>query len=149
MTHLTALIFAVLVASPPASAADLDAYEEAQAHVGQAPEAHVKLALWCEERGLKAERLKHLAIAVMTDPTNATARGLMGLVAYRGKWQRPDAVTDKVKSDEALGAALAEYNARRAGATNTAESQWKLALWCEEKDLKAEATAHLATVVRL
>ncbi len=29
------------------------------------------------------------------------------------------------------------------------EPQWKLALWCEEKGLKDEARAHLATVVRL
>ena len=73
----------------------------------------------------------------------------MGLVAYRGHWQRPTAVAEKVKADEVLAAALAEYNGRRERTPNTADGQWKLALWCEEKGLKGEAQAHYATVVRL
>ena len=32
--------------------------------------------------GLDAERLKHLVQAILADPKNATARGLMGLVAF-------------------------------------------------------------------
>lgn len=31
----------------------------------------------------------------------------------------------------------------------TAAAQWKLALWCEQNGLKAEAYAHFAAVVRL
>lgn len=128
---------------------DLAAYEAASASAGRDADAHVKLALWCEAHGLRAERVKHLALAVLNNPSHAMARGLMGLVAYRGRWQRPDAVEQKVQKDEQFGAVLAEYNARRAKAANTAEDQWKLALWCEEKELKAEAQAHLSTVVRL
>ena len=91
-------------------------HEAARATVGRDADAQVKLALWCEAHGLSAERAKHLALAVLNDPTNATARGLMGLVEYGGRWQRPDAVAAKVKADEALTAKLAEYNARRAKA---------------------------------
>src|SRR3954454_5098450 len=101
------------VAPAPATAADLAAYEAAKDEAGRDAEAHVKLALWCEAHGLDAERIKHLAMAVMVDPANAKARGLMGLVAYRDRWQRPEAVGEKVRADEALSAALAEYNARR------------------------------------
>ena len=31
---------------------------------------------------MSAERMKHLALAVLYDPTNALARGLMGMVSY-------------------------------------------------------------------
>jgi hypothetical protein len=141
------LVFSAMIGDPAAD--DLKDYHTAAGQAGRDAEAHVKLALWCEAHGLKAERLKHLAIAVLTDPSHATARGLMGLVAYRGKWQRPDAVAEQVKSDEATAAALAEYGARRARTPNNADAQWKLALWCEEKGLRAEAMAHLAAVVRL
>jgi hypothetical protein len=128
---------------------DLDAYERASARVGRDADAHVKLALWCEAHGLQAERMKHLAIAVMTNPAHAAARGLMGLVAYHGRWQRPDAVGRSVREDAELGAVRAEYAARRDKAPRTADDQWKLALWCEENGLKPEAEAHLAAVVRI
>ncbi|WP_406694312.1 polymorphic toxin-type HINT domain-containing protein [Singulisphaera sp. Ch08] len=149
-------ILALLVAagSPPASVvggnpADMAAYEAAKAQVGRDPDAHVRLALWCETHGLKAERLKHLAIAVIANPRHSMARGLMGLVDYHGRWQRPESIPDKVRADAEFSATLAEYNTRRAKLANTADAHWKLALWCEEKGLKAEATAHLSSVVRL
>jgi hypothetical protein len=128
---------------------DLKAYQEARAQAKRDPAAHVRLALWCEAHGMEAERIKHLGIAVLSDPSNATARGLLGLVAFDGGWQSPDKVSDKVRADADLAAALAEYNAKRAKTPNTADAQWQLALWCEQKGLKPEATAHLTAVVRL
>lgn len=128
---------------------ELAAYDAARAKVGRDAGEHVKLALWCESHGLTAERVKHLALAVLTDPTNAKARGLMGLVDFGGKWQRPDAVSEKVKADEKLSARLAEYNARRERMENRVEGHWKLAVWCEEVGLKPEARAHFDTVTRL
>ncbi|MDR3634745.1 MAG: polymorphic toxin-type HINT domain-containing protein [Isosphaeraceae bacterium] len=147
------LLCAGLVSESPTAKAvaaeDRAAYESARASVGRSPDAHVKLALWCEAHGLQAERLKHLAIAVLADPKQATARGLLGLVAYGGQWQRPDAVTAKISADPALTAVLADYNARRARTPNTADAHEKLALWCEEAGLRAEAKAHWSRVVRL
>src|SRR4051794_14370727 len=111
---LTLLVCTGSIAAPPTDriAPDQDrvAYETAEARVGRNSEAHVGLALWCEAHGLEAEKLKHLALAVLIDPKSASARGLLGMVAYRGRWQRPDAVAEEVRAD----AALAEYNARRA-----------------------------------
>src|SRR4051794_12139191 len=112
------VVGSVLLAATPAGPStltpgDLAAYDEAKAHVGRDPDAHVRLALWCEAHGLESERLKHLAIAVLTRPAHATARGLMGLVAFGGQWQRPEVVGEKVRADAELAAALAEYNARR------------------------------------
>src|SRR4051794_17416324 len=140
--------FSLLAAAPVASA-DLAAYEEARSKVGRDAEAHVRLALWCEAQGLAAERTRHLAMAVILDPANARARGLLGLVAYRDRWQRPEAVREQVKADVALSATLAEYNSRRDRMAHTADAHWRLALWCEDQGLKAEAKVHLATVVRM
>ena len=140
----------LLAAAPEPEPADARAaYRAAVASAGRDADAQVKLALWCEAHGLQAERFKHLALALLADPAHAAARGLMGLVADAGKWRKPEAVAARVQADADLTAALAEYNGRRAKASNTAEAQWKLALWCEGKGLKAEATAHLAAVVRL
>ena len=50
---------------------------------------------WSEAHGLSDEKLGHLAQAVLNDPKDAAARGLLGLVAFRGQWQRPDAVADR------------------------------------------------------
>src|SRR4051794_38907822 len=135
--------------SPSPSNPDLALYETAQRTVGRDSAAHVKLALWCEERGLGAERDKHLAMAVLIDPRNATARGLMGLAAYRGSWQRPEAIAEKVRSDETLTARLAEYNGRRERMKDSAKAHWDLALWCDEQRLEAEARAHFTAVTRL
>ncbi len=148
----TALLVLSLIAAGPAtgpSAEDLKAYDALKAQTGRDPAEQVRLALWCESRGLQTERLKHLALAVLADPTNAMARGLMGVVAYRGQWKRPESVAEKVKADEALTAKLAEYNTRRARAAETADAQWALALWCEQNDLPAEAQAHFTAVTRL
>ena len=61
---------------------------------------------------LDSERLKHLAIAVLTEPAHATARGLLGLVAFRGRWQSPEAIRDRLAAEETTSATLAEYNRR-------------------------------------
>ena len=56
---------------------------------------------------------------------------------------RPSAATQP--GDPAL---LAEYNARRAKAADTADAYWKLGIWCEQKGLKAEAEANFMMVLQ-
>ena len=65
---------------------------------------------------MSAERMKHLAMAVLYDPSNGLARGLMGLVAFQGKWQRPDVVGREIRDDPAYQDRLREYLERRAQA---------------------------------
>src|SRR4051794_28316575 len=127
----------------------LDTYRDLAAKAGRGADAQVRLALWCDANGLEAERVKHLALAVLIEPGHATARGLLGLMRDGSKWRRPEEVAERIRSDEAQAAALAEYNARRAITPGTAEAQWELASWCERKGLKAEATAHFTAVTRL
>ena len=131
------------------SSGDLASYRQERAKTGRDAQSQVKLALWCEANGLDAERIEHLALAVLTDPTNAAARGLLGLVADSGKWRKPEDVAAKIQADGKLSAALADYAERRARAPKTADGHWRLAIWCEENGLKAEATAHLTACVRL
>jgi tetratricopeptide (TPR) repeat protein len=128
---------------------DLAAYRQATAKVDKTADAHVRLALWCEAHGMTAERLKHLSLAVLYDPTNVLARGLLGLVAYHGKWERPDQISRTVQSDPEHKASIAEYLQRRVQLRERADDHWKLAIWCEQKGLKEQANAHLHEVLRL
>ncbi len=136
-------------ADPPPDAPRLQAYEEAKSRAGHDADAQVKLALWCEAHGLTAERIKHLTLATLSDPSHVAARGLLGLISYQGKWQRPDEVSRQAKEDPARQALLKEYLDRRARAANKPDDQWNLALWCEKNGLAAQARAHLQQVIGL
>ena len=98
---------------------------------------------------MTAERMKHLAMAVLYDPSNGLARGLMGLVAHGGKWERPDEVSREARDDPRQKALLEEYLQRRAKTADKADDQWKLAQWCEQNGLKEQAVAHYHAVLRL
>jgi hypothetical protein len=50
--------------------------------------------------------------------------------------------------DGSREAALARYNAMREKTPETAAAQWKLAVWCEQNGLAAEAYTHFAAVVQ-
>ena len=124
-------------------------YREARAKAGRSPDDQVKLALWCEAHGLTAERLHHLTLAVLADPSNAAARGLMGLVSHQGRWRRPEVVAEKLKADPDRSAILADYEQKRQKAAYTADAQWALGLWAGEHGLPEQAKAHLTAVIRL
>ena len=134
--------------APPQSP-DLAGYRAAQSKVGHDADAHVRLALWCEAHGLTAERIKHLSLAVLSDPSHALARGLMGLVAYRGKWDRPEVVGQQIQNDPAHQAIIKDYLDRRTRTPDKADAQMKLAAWCAENGLHEQALAHYSLVIRL
>jgi hypothetical protein len=149
------LCCALLGADDPRSAADpaanpvVEAYRAARDKAGKSAADQIKLALWCEANGLSAERIKHLALAVLYDPSNALARGLMGLVAYKGQWKNPDQISKAIEDDPDTKARIQEYLRRRSQLRERADDNWKLALWCEQNGLKHQATAHLYRVLRL
>ena len=72
----------------------------------------------------------------------------MGLVALRGRWQRPEVVADKLKADQAAPRP-GRVQGEAAQAADTADAQWTLALWCDEHGLKEQAKAHFTAVTRL
>jgi len=131
---------------PPAES--LLAYRERAGRILRDAKAHVQLALWCEAHGLPVERLKHLAQAVLIDPSDAAARRLIGQVAYEGRWCSPGEVAGLVREDSRLTSARAEYVKRRGRIKDSAEGHWQLALWCEREGLDFEARAHCVAVTR-
>ena len=115
---------------------------------GHDADAHVRLALWCEQHGMTAERMKHLATAVLYDPSNALARGLMGLVAFTtASGSAPTTSAARPRRTQAPGAAGRVPGQRRAKAADTADDQWKLAIWCEQNGLKDAGDRPLPAVV--
>ena len=129
--------------------ADLSTYQAAKAKVAHDADAQVKLALWCEAHGLSAERIKHLMLATLINPSNAAARGLLGLVSNGEKWQKPEEVKSQLGNDPKAQETLQDYLRRRAATPNKPESQWKLAQWCERAGLREQAVVHYHAVVRL
>ena len=129
--------------------ADRAAYELARAKAGKNAAAHVQLALWCEAHGLTAERIKHLTVAAGLDPKNVLVQGLMGLVAFEGKLEKPEQVKDEIQSDPRSQALFREYLDRRVRTPQRADAQLRLAAWCLENGLKGEAMAHYHLVTRL
>jgi tetratricopeptide (TPR) repeat protein len=155
MSATTVLCCVLLVAglggdqAPSPSRVDRAAYESAAAAAGRAPDAQVRLALWCEAHGLSAERIKHLGLAILADRSSALARGLLGVVEYQGKWQHPDEISRAVQDDPDRKARVQEYLKRRAKTPERAEDHQKLALWCEQNGLKDQAIAHFHQALRL
>ena len=148
---LSAALLATALAAgdQPPAAPDLQAYRQAKATAGRDAEAQVKLALWCEAHGLTAERIKHLTLATLIDPSHAAARGLLGLIFYQGKWQRPDDVSRELRDDPARKELLKEYMDRRVKTPDKPDAQWRLARWCEQRGLSEQAAAHYHAVTRL
>ena len=118
MSHIFAALPIVLILTsqgpPGPSPAEKQRFEAAKVEAGTSPAKLVKLALWCEAHGMRTEQRAALEEAVRLDPNNKAAHGLLGQVLYQGRWETPEAVTQRVKDDDALTAKLAEYNARRA-----------------------------------
>ena len=82
------LIVACIGATSDASSARAD-YELARANAGRDVATHVRLALWCERRGMEAEKARHLGIALLLDPREPTARGLSGRMLEGDRWGTP------------------------------------------------------------
>ncbi len=147
------LLSCALIGEDPAPAVsrqtDLTAYESAKAMAGENADAHARLALWCEAHGLTAERVQQLAAAVKLDPTHPLARGLMGLVAYQGKWAPPEVIGQQIQNDPVRQDVIREYLDRRVKAASTPADQLRLAVWCERNGLKEQALAHYNNVIRL
>ena len=116
-----ALVYASLLVvqpgDPPTSSHEFKTYEALKAKAGKDAQAQVKLALWCEAHGMNAERVKHLAQAVLSDPKNVLARGLLGLIALGNRWEPVERAGERIKADDALAARRAQYHLRRSRLT--------------------------------
>ena len=150
----TALLYASLlvvqVGDPPGLSHNINTYEALKAKAGKDAQAQVKLALWCEAHDLNGERVKHLAQAVLSDPKNVTARGLLGLIAVGSRWETVERAHERIKADDAQVAKRAEYQERRAKLTNDEIRYQQAADLLEKKgDHQAAYSARLASNRRL
>ena len=73
----SALLIAGLDAPPTTD--PQQSYQEAKAKAGRSPEEQVRLALWCEAHGLTAQRLHHLTLAILANPSNLDGSSPDGL----------------------------------------------------------------------
>ncbi len=153
MVHVAVLCFAMLAGGDtPAvpTAADRAAYDAAAAKADKSAAAHAQLALWCEAHGMPARRIKHLDVALSLDPSNALARGLLGLVTFQGKWAKPEKIKHDLDDDPRFHALIREYLERRVRAPQkNVDAQLRLAAWCLENGLHDEAMAHYHVVTAL
>ena len=53
-------------------------------------DAQLKLAAWCEQKGLKAQALTHYEQVIQLDPTRDTAWKHLGFKKQGNRWVKPD-----------------------------------------------------------
>ena len=70
-------------------------YERRRAETKDTPAAHWKLALWCEQAGLKPEATAHLTEVTRLDPQNRSAWLKLGCRLYRGRWQNEEQIASQ------------------------------------------------------
>ncbi len=147
---LCASFLVVEVGDPPALSHDLKTYEALRAKAGKDAQAQVKLALWCEAHGMNGERVKHLAQAVLSDPKNVTARGLLGLIALGSRWETAERARERINADDVQAAKRAEYQERRLTLSNDEIRYQQAADLLEKKgDYQAAYTSRLRSNRRL
>lgn len=103
-----------------------DEYDRRVAELPDTAADHVALAAWCQERGLRAERIAHLRRAIELDPQHAEARQALGYVRVGALWvdgrrviQRPattPAAEEGAEDPERLAAAIQTQWYRRIAA---------------------------------
>jgi hypothetical protein len=146
-TLLMATALAVPTDVPPA---EMDAYRAALARAGSSADTHVRLANWCEARGLDAERAARLADALRISPNHRLAHALLGEVQVRvgSAWVRAADLPGR-PADPRLAPAREEYERRRAQLDGTATGHLALAAWCAAHGLAAEAHTHALVALRI
>ncbi len=117
-------------------AALLAQYEAKRAAIPDTVSAHSKLALWCEQQGLKAESIAHLTQVTRLDPGNRAAWQRLGCRSYHGRWMNDEEIA-------ALGADLESQS--------LADRHWLPLLarwktWLQDPARRDEATRELAQV---
>lgn len=71
------------------------------------------------------------------------------MVSYQGKWGRPEVVGERIQKDPVYHQSIREYLDRRARTADKADAQLKLAAWCDQKGLKAQAQTHYEQAIQL
>ena len=112
-----------------------------------APE-HVRLGLWCEENGLKAEALAHFTTALELDPHKEATWKHLGYIKHHGRWMSHEQIAAEEHEAQApkarrpaLGAAPAQVGDRAGRSARRAEAEANFA--------KVSDPRAVPTIVRL
>ena len=70
------------------------------------------------------------------------------MMSYQGKWGRAEVVGEQIQKDPAYRIAMANISSPRR-TVDKADAQLKLAAWCDQKGLKAQAQTHYEQVIQL
>ena len=131
------------------AAGDHAGYEAILKKTAETATAQIQLALWCEAHGMGPERDLHLQRAIKLEPGNALARGLLGMIAFKGQWTKPEQVEQATQSDPKFQAIFREYLNRRVHTPQKVDPQLRLAAWCAQNGLNEEAMVHYQAVTRI
>ena len=151
MVYATLLCWAMLGdqnASAASAPSDLAAYQAAQKAAGRDANAQVRLALWCEAHGLTAERVKHLGLAVLSDPSNMLRVGFWAWSITKGNGSGPTRSVRPcrmIPSGKPGCRSIWSGGPRRPNVPRLIRN-W---LWCEQNGLKDQAVAHFHQALRL
>ncbi len=126
---------------------DLATYGAAARRAGRDAEAHVRLALWCEARGLDAERNTELSEALHLNPHDACARGISGQIRQGVSWVSLKEFA-RMEDSARVRNRYALYDRKRDEAGDSVQGDLQLASWCAHEGMFTEERAHLTAVVR-
>jgi hypothetical protein len=123
-------------ASAPDGQTHLAEYNALRTDAPDTVEAHWKLGLWCEQKGLKAEAVAEFSAVVRLDPGRDAAWKKLGYEKRNGRW----VTSEQVASERAETAAQRKADAR----WRPLLARWKG--WLAERGTRAEGETALAGV---
>jgi hypothetical protein len=88
--------------------------------------AHWKMALWCEQNGLRPEAYVHLGKVIELDPKREAAWQKLGFKKYDGRWMTPQQIaaeTDQKKADKDWTSQLKKWHKEIHGGKKQADAQ--------------------------
>jgi tetratricopeptide (TPR) repeat protein len=91
---------AKVVQDDPQRQARVKEYLERRAKTPERADDHQKLALWCEQNGLKDQAVAHFHQAIRLDPSREVAWKHLGYKKVGGRWQKPEVVQAQKHEEE-------------------------------------------------
>ncbi|HKI16869.1 MAG TPA: hypothetical protein VKA15_03275, partial [Isosphaeraceae bacterium] len=88
------------VQDDPDRKARVQEYLQRRAKTPERAEDHQKLALWCEQNGLKDQAVAHFHQALRLDPSREVAWKHLGYKKVGGRWQKPELMDAQKHEDE-------------------------------------------------
>ncbi len=126
------------VQDDPDRKARVQEYLQRRAKTPERAEDHQKLALWCEQNGLKDQAVAHFHQAIRLDPSREVAWKHLGYKKVGGRWQKPELVQAQKHEDDLQSRANKHWKPLL--------EKWREGLASKDKARRASAEKGLAGV---